>query len=475
MTRPYHSSSTLERFHQSNAFVRGVRGPVGGGKSTAMCQEILKRAKEQEPGEDGVRRTRFAIVRNTYPELRDTTVKTWLEWIPEEIYGKFTWSPQLAHILRFDDVECEVLFRALDTEKDIKKVLSLELTGAWFNEAREIRQGIIEAMTDRVGRFPSIDNGGCTWRGIMLDTNSPDNDHWWFRLAEEEKPEGWEFFSQPAALIQKGGKWTVNPLAENLKNLEGARDKPPLLGKYYLTRFPGKREDYINVYYGNNYGFVNEGKVVYPEYSDVLHAAKGNIDFIPTLPIYIGIGLGLEPSAIFAQKKKNGQWRLIDEMIPDAIGTIRFAEALESKMKADFPPGTEFRTFTKWLRPSDEEQQAELQILRGRNIKLMPARTDDPIVRRDAVANTLNRLVDREPAILISPKCKIARKGMSGGYSYAKLQTSGDERFSDEPVKNRYRTLCEAIQYMMIGGGEDKSVFNLPKAKKLKYPEMGYA
>ena len=72
-------------FMLSDAFVRGIRGPFGSGKSTACVFEIMRRAREQPAGFDGVRRSRWAILRNTYPELRTTTIKTWHQWFPESL------------------------------------------------------------------------------------------------------------------------------------------------------------------------------------------------------------------------------------------------------------------------------------------------------------------------------------------------------------------------------------------------------
>ncbi len=60
----------------------------------------------------------------------------------------------MTHHIQVDDVDMEVLFRALDRPDDAKKVLSLELTGAWVNEAREVPKGIIDALGDRTGRYP---------------------------------------------------------------------------------------------------------------------------------------------------------------------------------------------------------------------------------------------------------------------------------------------------------------------------------
>ncbi len=124
-----------------------------------MCCEIFRRAQEQKKGPGGKRHTRWAVVRNTYRELADTTVKTWLDWFPEDVFGEFG-RGSMSHQIEYEDISLEVLFRALDRPDDAKKVLSLELTGAWVNEAREVPKGIIDALGDRTGRYPSVRNGG---------------------------------------------------------------------------------------------------------------------------------------------------------------------------------------------------------------------------------------------------------------------------------------------------------------------------
>ena len=55
----------------------------------------------------------------------------------------------------------------------------MELTGVWINEAREIPKSIIDACTMRVGRYPSMREGGASWSGVIADTNAPEEDHWW--------------------------------------------------------------------------------------------------------------------------------------------------------------------------------------------------------------------------------------------------------------------------------------------------------
>ena len=90
----------LKEFLKNDTFFRGIRGPVGSGKSVACCIEIIKRAISQKPNPDGIRKTRWAVIRNTNPQLKTTTIKTWLDWFPEDDWGGFTWSVPYTHKLK---------------------------------------------------------------------------------------------------------------------------------------------------------------------------------------------------------------------------------------------------------------------------------------------------------------------------------------------------------------------------------------
>ena len=63
----------------------------------------------------------------------------------------------------------------MDRPEDVRKVLSLEYTGAFINEARELPKAVVDGITMRVGRYPSMKDGiGATWCGVVADTNAPD-------------------------------------------------------------------------------------------------------------------------------------------------------------------------------------------------------------------------------------------------------------------------------------------------------------
>lgn len=251
----YRAPPTLARFMRSNAFVRAVVGPVGSGKSSSSVVEILRRAVEQEPSPDKVRRTRFAVIRNTYRQLKDTTRKTFEQWVPAAL-GK--WKEQDFTFLLEKPLEdgtrlhCEVLFRALDRPEDVKKLLSLELTGAYINEAREIPKSVLDVLQTRVGRYPSKAQGGATWFGIWADTNPWHTGHWGYKLFSKARPEGYELFEQP------GGR---APDAENVENL------PP---GYYERLIAGKDSSWVGEYVDSKYPSHDKGSI----YGDLLAAVE---------------------------------------------------------------------------------------------------------------------------------------------------------------------------------------------------------
>lgn len=457
----YTAHPTLAEFHADDSRYRGVRGPRNSGKSTGMSIEIFSRASRQVPGPDGVRRTRWAVVRNTYRELEDTTVKTWLRWFREDVFGRFNYRNMVHHI-KYNDIDMEVIFRALDRVDDIKKLLSLEVTGAWFNEAREIPFSIVEAMDDAIARYPSVMEGGCTWAGIMLDTNPPDQDHWWYRLAEVERPKGWRFWSQPPAIIRdEEGQWQLNPLAENLEWMDGG-------GNWYMDRIAGKSLEHILCYYGNQYIFVKEGRSVYPEYHDEVHCSKDVLRIEEGLPVYVGIDFGLTPAAVFGQRLTNGRWHWIDEVCTQDMGTVRFCEILAPKLRSEYKdhelhiygdPAGDTRSQT--------DEKTPFQILWANGIPAQIAPSNDFTLRRESVSVPLSRMIDGVPMLMISPKCEMTRKAMAGGYHYKKMKVSGEEKFHDKPNKNIYSHPAEAAQYMMLGAGEGAALINagIPKLK----------
>ena len=464
----------LKNYMRSDAFFRGIRGPVGSGKSAGSLIELYRRATQQEVDSSGKRRTRWIIVRNTNPQLKTTTIKTWLEWFPEDTFGKFNWAPPYTHHIKMDDIDAEFIFLSMDRPEDVRKVLSLEYTGAFANEARELPKAVIDGMTMRIGRYPSLKDGvGPTWCGVVADTNAPDDDHWWpimsgdvpppDHLGEEErlmliKPDDWEFYEQPPAMVEQLGDkgqvigYKVNPNAENLKNLRPG---------YYPSIITGKRKTWIDVYVMNRYGNTSEGRAVYPMFRKETHVAKEPLECIPNVDVHIGMDFGRTPAAIFGQRSAGGQWRIFHEVVAESMGASRFAKLVKMEVAAHVHGACTLNFYgdPSGEYGSDHDEETYFRILRANGIKAIPAgHTNDPTVRIDSVEAQLTSMVDGRPGFLLSPKCVTLIKGFEWGYNYTRLVTAGTERFDYRPCKNRYSHPHDALQYLMMGAGEGRAI-----------------
>jgi len=449
------SGRVAQDFMFDDSFFRGIMGPFGSGKSTSCIMEILRRANEQKRGEDGKRHSRWAVIRNTYPELRTTTIKSWHQWVSPNRGRWVDTGPPMHHIVN-DELDLEVIFLALDRPQDIAKLLSMELTGAWINEAREVPKAVVDGLTGRGGRYPSMLMGGSSWSGIIADTNPPDNDHWWYKLAEEQKPEGWRFFRQPSGLSKH---------AENRKHL------PP---NYYERQIAGKDPDWVKVYVHGEYGFVRDGKPVYPEFKDSVHVQE--FELLPNTPLYVGIDFGLTPAATIAQRTPMGQWRVVGEMVTQDMGAVRFAEVLRRTLEDEYgafeiakitgDPAGDIRAQT--------DETTPFQILRANGIPAVPASTNDFVRRRESVAVACSRLIDGAAGLLVHPRCQLLRKAMGGGYSYKRVQVGGEERYKDVPDKNHYSHVAESLQYLLVGGGESHNLLRV-KPRRFRQERQQYA
>lgn len=443
-------------FHKSEAFVRGIKGPVGSGKSSTCCMEIMRHTLKQKPF-NGVRRARWAVIRNTYPELKSTTIKTWQTWFNDEI-APMKWDAPITSTIKIKDcgdgcsLDLEIIFIALDKASETGKLRSLELTGAWINEASEVPKEVFDMVTQRVGRFPSKMQGGPIHPCVILDTNPPDDDHWYYKFAEEDTPAGWDFFDQPGGLIREMNGETVtyrpNPLAENVFNL-------PHGYNYYLNMLGGKTDDWIKVFVLGQYGTTADGKPVYPEYNDKIHVAPGPIEPNRMLPLLLGWDFGLTPACIIGQLSPLGQLCILEELVSEDMGIRQFASDIVKPRLLNIYHG--MRLISRgdpagMIRAQTDERTCYME-LQEVGIASEPADTNDFIPRRESVAFFLNRMAGGEPGFLLSPDCRTLRKGFIGGYRYERLKVAG-ERYRDRPIKDRFSHPHDALQYLCLAARE---------------------
>jgi len=447
------SGPTVKRWMEDDeSFVKTLIGPLGSGKTAAACVEILRRSMAQAPGPDGIRRTRWAAIRNTFAELKSTTIKSWVQWCPAQ-FGKLTMggSP-ITHRIEAPGLDIEVLFVPLDSDEDVRKLLSMELTGGWIDEIREIPKSVLDTLTGRVGRYPSRLQGGCTWSGILGTSNPSDTESWLYKEVTNP-PEGHKTYRQPSGR---------SPEAENLENL-------PL--RYYDRMMAGKDPEWIKVFVDGEFGFVVEGQVVYPSFRDSVHVPLEPIMPVPTLGLCIGADWGLTPAAVIGQQLPNGQILVLDEFVCEDSGIIRFAKDLTLYVKQHYPHHDVVMAIGD---PAGTSRGADEQTIfdimnKYTPWRWKPAPTNDTTMRIEVVSLALTRMIDGKPGFLLDPRAMTLRKGFAGGYHFQKVVSGNGATFHETPRKNQYSHPHDALQYLCLGmGGADQVMNRVRSANRQK-------
>jgi len=449
--------------HNGFIFVTG-----NSGKSAGCCIEIMRRCLEMPPWDNGIRRSKWAIIRNTMKELRTTTLETWMEWMGD--FGIWYESKFMFH-LKFADVDAKILFLPLDGPGDIGRVLSLELTGAWTNEGREIPVSLLSDIKGRIGRYPAHKNQpeGITkfyedhegneilwfWAGLLCDTNPPEEDSDWHKLMEHmpqvENDQGsiidCEVYKQPSGVSEE---------AENVENLRPG---------YYQNLMKNNPTAWVDVYVHGKYAISQAGKPVYAtSFKRDKHVSPVPLDIHPTLPVIIGYDTGLSPALSFSQLV-DGRVRVLREVAAFDMGMKRcIQEYVRPMVRNEFPDNALiFYGDVAAVRRGDGDESSAQKELKAafceddRNI-FKTAYTNNPDVRIQALEQLLVQFPMGEPMMLIDPSCKRTIRGLQSMYRFQRVRATGG--YADRPQKTgepgTYSHLIDGLQYssLYILGGK---------------------
>jgi len=467
----------LDAFMACRSRCSFIMGPLGSGKTIAAVQRILAQMSEQEPNAQGVRPTRWLAIRNTYPDLMGTTVKDFcsiFEGLGTMKYGGLEPPTFRVHFELEDgtQVKSEVIFLALDREDAIRKLRGYQVTSVWLNETTQLQKSILDMADLRHGRYPSTVDGGvaATWHGMLGDTNAPDEDSFYYTLAEESRPEGWEFFRQPGGVlpVENSSEWVSNPDAENLANLPDG---------YYTQGLQGKSQDWIKVMLSNEYAFTVDGRPVHPEFIDSIHTTAEPIEVDHRYPLIIGIDFGRTPAAVVTQYIEDmGRRVIIDELCATDMSAAIFGPELKRWLDTRFAG----MPVEVWCDPSGGAQSqatedTPIRILRASGIPARPCHTNNPDLRRAAISNPALRIcIDGKPGLQVSPAARMVRKGLMGGFAYRRLKLAGSEKFTDTPDKSIFSHPVEAAEYALMGGGEGRDALR-PAMRDRQHPTQTQA
>lgn len=465
------SGTQSAAFFLSNGVCDVIQGPLGSGKTRTMMARIMRHVQQQRVSRiTGRRMSRWGVVRNTYPLLRDTTVKTWKDVAPEEVYGKMNMSSPMRHFLRFGDVDAEIIFLALDEAADYAKLRSFEFTGIAWNELPFIRKDLFDEASSRL-RWPGPEHGGSEWHGMLADANAPDEDHWLAMMTgqspvppnltdrermEYEWPKEWGFYRQPAAVLevkdQHGGiiDYTVNPAAENLENLRA---------DYYSEMLASKKKPWIDSRLRNVVAIVIDGSPVWPQFNVEVHVSALPLRPVTGWVVYVGLDFGRSPAAIFMQAIGNRVF-VQHELLGFNEGAVTFAPKVK-RFLADHYPGFEVKLIGdpkgQDKGQADERTAYEIFAENGLPVRAPPGLKQNMIATRvDAVTSVLTGMYDGRPRFSLSPLCRTLKLAMAGRYHLVR-EEDGELR----PKKDMYSNPADALQYGILGLGEGRAMVGL--------------
>lgn len=458
-------------FLMDRSEVSAILGPMGSGKTSTVIMKFVAMAQQQAasplpdkrfPGKR-VRYTKVGVVRETMTNLKRTTIKSIKTWFGDQ--GKWFGggsSPEplsfQAHFDLGDGTVAELIFEFIGLDgnniEDLAK--GWEITHYWLNEGDLLNPDIKDFLDGRIGRYPSKVNGGCSFYCGIIDYNAPDTENYLYKIFEETHPEGHKLFRQ------QGGR---DPAAENLHNLPGGRT-------YYDRMARGKEDWWIRRNIDAQYTFSRDGEPVYEQYNDNLHCGSREFAADPDRPIVLYCDAETHPAMIFKQTTAFGQVIILDE-IHIRGGAKQLAEAALHLLATRY---SDCRYTGGLVDPSAARMDAKdsdsaswidtLSIamgLRGEK-RFRAAPTNDPSKRQDAVKELLTTLIDGQPALLVSSRAKIARKGFNSTYCFKK-QTNGviqDKPTKDHPVSDVH----DAIQYMALDDGGYQNVMAREKRQR---------
>jgi hypothetical protein len=443
------ASPTAARFMKSASFGRLIAGPVGSGKTTACIYELFRRSCEQAPAPDGYRYTRWAIVRQTLKQLKDTVLKD----IMKELDGIATYkvSENTVHII-IGDVRSEWILIPLDNLDDQRRLLSMQLTGAWMSEAIEMDVGLVDSLSGRLGRYPSAQLGGAAWFGMIADTNMPSEGSDWHKFMAVSTPIDWQIFVQPGGLEENAEN--LNWLTQTTETLKMPLDDPRRIAQgraYYERLSRGHGTDWVLRYVHAKYGSDPSGTAVFREsFNRGFHVVR-DLQPVSGHPIIIGQDFGRDPGSVICQLDHKGRLLVLEEVAADDIGLeMHIERALRPALMDPRYLGKPIAVVgdPSGISKSSIYEETTFDVLKRMGFMAFPAPTNDIDPRLRAVEAFLLAQRDGGPAIIFDEeRCPTLIQAMAGGYRYAKTR-AGQRK--PKPDKNQYSHISDALQYACL-------------------------
>jgi hypothetical protein len=276
------------KFHGSRARFKGFSGPIGSGKSQALCQEAI-RLSYLNPGRQGL------IGAPTYPMLRDATLTSFLEVLTSNrIRHELNKSES---VLLMKDTGSRIYFRAVD---DFERLRGTNL--AWFG-LDELTYTTEEAWLRLEGRLRDPQASRLCGFGVW----TPRGFDWVYRRFVRNVIAGYEVvLAQPFE-----NRHVLDRIPDFYERLRESYD-----AKFYDQEALG---EYLNVQAG----------VVYEAFERKRNLREVEID--GALPLFWSLDFNVDPMSSIVAQTSGEEIRVLDEVVLSRASTLQACEEFHGR------------------------------------------------------------------------------------------------------------------------------------------------
>jgi len=455
-------------------------GPAGSGKTVASVYKGPKHAVELFPVcRDGWVKVRVACIRDTYRDFARTALASWHDAFPKDhpytvsyeggqdrpVKHRLQWAATRAGYGEIK-IDFEMITGAIGDANVEQYIKGYEISAGWINECDMIDERVPGLLFQRTGRYPKVIDiapseleritkiGRQTYDKMKLsydptevilprivwgDLNPPDIDNWVYRYCEKESLPGFNLFRQPSGLSSKAENRVGKPRSSY--ELEAATQPEHIVRRMVHGEF----------------GYALDGKPVYPEFNLQKHKTDSPIKTREGIPLGIGLDAGGSPAAVIVQFLPNGQLLILREICAQpGTGPSRFAEMIYEVLLSEFPG---FAINEAYGDPSAfwgaDRQNGELSFMetvaRALNINILPAPSNEPSIRQEAVRWYLGAPIDgNTERMQVDPRNEMIIGGFAAHYKLTKQASAGETNML-AVAKNMYSHPHDALQYICLG------------------------
>jgi len=354
------------------------------------------------------------IGRKDFTDLRDTTLKTFLEVCPSDFIKSYN---KTEHHIVFVNGS-EIYFREL---KDGVGLGSFNLGWFYIDEAEEGEEGIFERLKGRL----SLRDVGKTqgW----LTSNPPNENHWLFKQFE------------------------INPDSDYYTIHASTYENKEHLPQGYIADLEKLPPSWRKKYLEGQYGFTPDGTPYFQGYLELLH--KKSLQFNNQLPLRCGWDSGRRHPAFVATQWDGKYFKVLAEILGSNIGIEQFVDTQVIPLLNTKFVGANCIHYggPEFMMGNDKSDFTSYQILQSKKIQLSIKHSEYSL-RKQIIEKKINTIIDGLPCLQIDNSCRIINDGFLGGYRYPTLkegQESGIKK--DLPWKDGfYDHLQEALQYIAV-------------------------